>query len=271
MALLAFFLCAAAVQAQATPTAGDAPDTAPTASAEHQQKPWEVTLSPYLWLAGADVHLGSYSANVSASDILRFLDAGFMVNASAQYRDFGLVADYVFVNLGATNQVGGGSAHLDFKLDTLDMRGSYRVVNLRRSPEPDSQALRVMVDMGARFWSIDPTLTVKLDPLLPNGMGTEDVYHGKTSWWDGIVGAHMQADVAKRVSFALGGNLGGFGIGSSSSFTWELTGAAVFQIWEVLHVDVAYRALQFRRSGTETLPVAKLTMAGPALGLTAAF
>jgi hypothetical protein len=93
------------------------------------------------------------------------------------------VADYIFVNLGASTQVGAGSAHLDLKQDILDMRGSYRVLDTRPGSSRSPERFQVMLDMGARFWSLNPTLTLKLDPLLPTGMGHEAGFAGKTSWW----------------------------------------------------------------------------------------
>jgi hypothetical protein len=75
--------------------------------------------------------------------------------------------------------------------------------------------------------------------------------------------------VAKRVGFIVNGAIGGFGIGSSSKFTWDAGAYAVIGIGKYVAVHVGYRVLQYERedNGMDM----KLTMSGPQIGLSILF
>ena len=52
--------------------------------------------------------------------------------------------------------------------------------------------------------------------------GGTDIDADETAWWiDSIVGARLVGDATDKVSLVLAGNIGGFGIGSASKFSWE--------------------------------------------------
>jgi len=52
--------------------------------------------------------------------------------------------------------------------------------------------------------------------------GGTDIDADETVWWiDHIVGARLVGNAADKVSLVLSGNIGGFGIGSASKFSWE--------------------------------------------------
>jgi hypothetical protein len=70
-----------------------------------------------------------------------------------------------------------------------------------------------------------------------------------TSWWiDPVIGIRLTGDVTDRIMLGFVGNIGGFGIGSASEFTWFLEGSAGYQLGESWTVVLGYRANQINRS-----------------------
>jgi len=93
-----------------------------------------------------------------------------------------------------------------------------------------------------------------------------DVEVEESDWWiDPVVGLRVGADLSEAVSIALSGNVGGFGIGSASTFSWETILLARYRLGEQWSLIGGYRALGYERtSGDMTLD---LIQHGPALGL----
>lgn len=231
-------------------------------------KAWALSLTPYLWLPNVVADTGERSLNLNVRDLAELLDAALMVSAGAQYRDFGLGVDYVWAKLGTSVELGPAQAELDLKQHIVSMRGSYRVLATRPAPGTDEPGLQLQLETGARFWKLAGALRLTIPPLRPMGQGVDQTGRSDDSWWDWILGARLLSTVTDRVRFALSGNVGGFGIGDSSDFTWELGGAAIFRIWKVLHLDVGYRLLQTKRDASGDVSTTKVTMSGIVLGLT---
>jgi hypothetical protein len=79
------------------------------------------------------------------------------------------------------------------------------------------------------------------------------------------VGARVGVDVCATLSFALSGNIGGFGIGSASDISWETTIAGRYFLGEHWSLVAGYHALGFDR---ETASVGlDLIFHGPVMGV----
>ena len=92
-----------AIVAGSSPAA--AQDTKPsTSSALPDPRPWEVSLTPYVWATAlkGDAGVGRVDADVdtSFSDILDNLNGAVMLSAKVRKGRFGLLSDTVFANLG---------------------------------------------------------------------------------------------------------------------------------------------------------------------------
>jgi hypothetical protein len=101
-------------------------------------------------------------------------------------------------------------------------------------------------------------------------IGGTDINEKETTWWvDPLVGVRFSGDVSERVSLILGGNVGGFGIGSASDFSWETALIANYRFGESWSFAAGYRALSFDKSvgGGEL----DLIVHGPLLGFIYAF
>lgn len=89
------------------------------------------------------------------------------------------------------------------------------------------------------------------------------------SWWDPYVGARFRWQFAKRWGMTVYGDVGGFGIGDTSDFTWQLQTLLRFHITRGFLVALGYRALGTDRvSGSgATRNGVDATYHGPLFGL----
>jgi len=96
-------------------------------------------------------------------------------------------------------------------------------------------------------------------------LGGTDISVEATDWWiDPIVGARVGVDVSEKLSLTLMGNIGGFGIGSASEFSWETTVFGTYSLGEHWHFAAGYRALGFDYKGGDV--DLDLIEHGPVLG-----
>lgn len=84
-------------------------------------------------------------------------------------------------------------------------------------------------------------------------------------WWiDPVVGVRFGAGLSEKLSVVLTGNVGGFGVGSASEFSWEGALFGNYQFGEHWSFAAGYRGLGFKKeSGALTLD---LIEHGPVIG-----
>ena len=101
-------------------------------------------------------------------------------------------------------------------------------------------------------------------------LGGTDIDEEASTWWvDPVVGARVGVDVCETLSFALSGNIGGFGIGSASDFSWETTLAGRYFLGAHWSLVAGYHALGYdRQSNSIGL---NLIFHGPVMGFIYAF
>jgi hypothetical protein len=97
-------------------------------------------------------------------------------------------------------------------------------------------------------------------------LGGTDIDEEASVWWiDPVVGARIGIDACETLSFALSGNVGGFGIGSASDFSWETTFAGRYFLGEHWSLVAGYRALGFDRDSADA--GLDLIFHGPVMGV----
>jgi hypothetical protein len=170
---------------------------------------WKITLAPYLltpWMDGTTAIMGQeVKVNVSPGDILKNLQIGGMGYFEARKSKWGVGVDAVYMALGTTVDrvpVLGDRANADVDFN----QGAYTFIGLRE--------LNSKIDLlaGAR-WNV---LSGRIGLKGPR----EAVLEQSPDWIDPIVGLKLNQRLGGRWSFAMEGDIGGFGAGSK--FAWEL-------------------------------------------------
>jgi hypothetical protein len=90
---------------------------------------------------------------------------------------------------------------------------------------------------------------------------------------DPIFGARYGWDIAPQLRFNVRSDIGGFGIGSSSEFTWSATGVFSWEIWPDKMLRAGYKVIDIDYddgSGNERVKI-DLQYRGPVIGFSFGF
>jgi len=191
--------------------------TAPSALAEeYVTNDWQFTVTPYLWALSLDGHVTvkgrTSEADVSFSDIFDDLNFAIMLEAEARKNRLGL-----FVNpLYAALEDDTDRLEIDMHMALVEFGGYYRLGPWPLAPQAGASGPVLVTDLyaGGRY-------TYLYTELKGRRFGIVDV-DGDQGWVDPIVGARTLWFLSPKWTLSIGGNIGGFGLGSD--FTWAATG-----------------------------------------------
>jgi hypothetical protein len=86
---------------------------------------------------------------------------------------------------------------------------------------------------GVRYMDMDISAQI-------TGRPRRDV---KENWLDPIIGGRYSRAISERWKVSLYGDIGGFGIGDASDFTWGISALAHYQPWKHVALVGGYRVL----------------------------
>lgn len=95
--------------------------------------------------------------------------------------------------------------------------------------------------------------------------GTHIQETARTWWIDPVIGLRFGADLTEKIGLTVGGNVGGFGIGSASKFTWEAFLSLDYAITEQTSLGAGYRAIGLNRGSSDVQ--SDTVLKGPLIGL----
>ena len=193
------------------------------------------------------------SGNVAVKGVPADVDVGFdkiwdnlkfgaMGSARVGYERWALSTEVIYMDLGTTKGPFTAGAQQWMVQPALE----YQVCRYF-----DAYA-------GTRYNNINLELN---GPLGKNPAGTHE-------WWDPILGARVSLPIWKKLSFAVSGDFGGFGVGSD--LTWQAYPYINWQITKVTSLQVGYRFLYTdyeTGSGLNQFKYDMLT-SGPQVGFT---
>jgi len=228
-------LLVTSAHAQSEPTdTPKTPDEAPAAQSSPAPG-WQVSVSPYFFLASLDGTVGvvGQRAEVSASfrDLFRNLDFAIMGQVEARKGNWSILGDAMYMSLSAKKVTPSpffGDIEVEVKETIIEPAVAYRVFKGEHSS----------IDLvgGVRFWHVKPHLTFQ-----PRILPLVDVEESR-NWADPIVGARGSVSISPRV-FLLGRfDMGGFG--AQSDFTGQAFGGAGFQVKPRVALIGGYRYLR---------------------------
>jgi hypothetical protein len=177
----------------------------------------------------------------------------------------------------------------------LDVKPGWRLLSLPYSdilgsePADDPRKLDVDVFTGIRYWNVKNSVRTRITPgsltidgttIGLGGLDIPDIDFGditlpgelltggtphitqQVDWVDWIFAARIRADLSEHLAGFLLGDVGGFGIGNSSTPTWQAAAGVNWAFAEHFGLVLAYRALGVDRNG-----VIDGIMHGPMIGL----
>ena len=263
---------------------------------------WQYRFAPYGWLLYMDGDITARGRDVSIdTNIFEILDESDSILAWMSYGEArrggtGLYLDLIWADLGFSddlvaqrNPVAGLtiSASADVGLETqlaiIEGGVAQEIARWDHAPTATLDAAEASftaldVFAGARYWhsdttiSLDATATVDLPALGLTRTASGVVEAAQTmEWTDPLVGLRLRHQFGPGREFQLRGDVGGFGVGSDSS--WQVVGAYTWEIGEhhghMWHGAVGYRALSVDYSdGTGNQAEGfDVTLHGPIVGV----
>jgi len=232
-----------------------------------KDKNWYASVTPYIWFTGFNVETGGETVSSEFGDVAALANTGMMIIGTFEWKRWAFGADYTYADLGDDAQIDNVKTSFGFRQHILHLIAGYAILDHGSKKNPTGVRLRLQV--GARYWDTSGSFTLTIPPLLPGGSDRVVTVDGGGSWWDLTTGFSARWPLNPKVDFRLWGNVGGFGIGSSSDYTWEAGFVTSFLVSRWFGFHVGYRMLQYSRDsgGTDT----KLTMQGPIIGFTFVF
>jgi hypothetical protein len=160
----------------------------------------------------------------------------------------------------------------------------------------DPRRIEADVFAGGRYWYLKTEIDLKVPPVVVPGFnvassvalegprgrsrsqdlggisipgltfgGIDDDFEQSADWIDPVVGVRLRADLTPKIGLTLLGDVGGFGIGSASTFTWQAMGMVNYRLGERWTMHAGYRALSIDRDASMH---ADIVMHGVIMGAT---
>lgn len=218
---------------------GGSPAAAPSGPSRTQdaavaRDTWEISIAPYLWMFGldGDVRIANQSASfdVGFDEVLENLDFALLARVEARKGVLGLYVDSIYGELSVDGSAGAATAELETELLVVDF-GVLARVHESRTPSGRERAADVY--LGGRYFESQNALDFA---AFPDRERTTDFI-------DLVVGARYGMDATERLGFLFGGDVGGFGLGSSSELSWKLEGLASWGLGRAGRLWGGYRHL----------------------------
>ena len=217
--------------AAATPSDGAA--AASTAS----ESDWHFTVSPYLWFPGVHGNIvgpngGEFGFSASPGDLLSHFRIGLMGVVEPRYKRIVMPLDIMWIRLGSDralpNTPGQGVANLHATEFFLSQKIGYRLI--------DSEKVKIDALAGFRYWYFGESLSFTTNTLN---------FSGSQSWVDPLVGGRITGILTPKVGVTVGGDVGGWGVGSQIDY--QAFGLLGYRIKPALALQAGYRYLYFDR------------------------
>jgi hypothetical protein len=241
---------------------GVSPALAQTDSSESQDQ-WEFSAAIYLWGADISGHtVGGSEVVVGISDLVDNLEMAFMGAFAARKNNWSLLADVVYLDLGADKTVDLSipvgpiqipvttSASLDLQGLVLQFLGGYSLYSEGSS--------RLDLIGGARYLDLDTDLFLELQSL---GPGQSRTISDSLSVWDGVVGLKGNASLGERWYMPYYVDVGA----GQSKLTWQAAAGIGFRAGRVVDLALVYRHLEWDFDSTRLID--DINFSGPTLGV----
>lgn len=219
-----------------------------------QDGDWTGQITPYVWATGMGGSLTPYagaptlSFDKSFSDVIKDLDGAFFLSGYARKDRLVLFGDLSWSSSSKDGLLAPGlPAEGRLRQRSITLLAGYRAI------AKDDVTLDLLA--GARAWDIDARISV--------AGGAISASPGE-KFVDPILAVRANFALAPRWSAILYADVGGFGVGSDSTF--QVMATANYQLADKVFVSAGYRRLDvdYTDGGTHL----DVTMAGPLFGVT---
>ena len=185
---------------------------------------FQIGVTPYVWALGIFGAIGvmgnRFDVHVTARDIVDHLHAGFMGALEGAYRRWSAEIDVTYLKVEDLFIVPpppvppGTRVNAVAKQAVFEVQAGYQVSH--------TAPLAVDALIGGRRWILDNAVTLSADAQPATTLTLNE------RWTEPFVGARASIDLSPRLLLQLHGDVGGFGVGSRSS--WQALGTLRYRI-----------------------------------------
>jgi hypothetical protein len=205
---------------------------------------WEYLFAPYFWGAGLDGTVGARGLQVeidaSFGDVFDHLQFGGQGHFEASNGEWVILTDFTYIALGASPPV----AVIDVNEYIVEGGAGRRFGNFD-------------LLFGGRYNRIDQKIRLKG----PAGLRAE----ADQNWFDPYVGGRIIAPLSEKVSLALRGDIGGFGVGSD--FAYYLNALMAIRVSQRVALAAFYRYQHMDYENDDNDFIYDISFHGPGAGL----
>ena len=183
-----------------------------------------------------DVTIGETTSEVdeSFSDLIENADYGASFHLEARKKNWGLFVEPLYMKMSADEKADDLIIEVEIEQWLVEFGGIYRISEWFLGNSGDREG---SIDLlaGVRYFYLSVDMDFNLQP---------DIY-GNEDWIDPFIGVIFKTKLSKKVSLALRGDIGGFGIGGSSDFVWNASAQLGYDFSKKTTLWFGYRVLYY--------------------------
>ncbi len=206
---------------------------------------WQFAIAPYLW--GSDISgqtQGGLPIDVDIGDIVDNLEGVFMAAFEARKNKWLILADYIYLDVAASKQVGPLPIDVNLEGTVFHLAGGYNLYQEKSSLD---------LIFGARNLDLDLGLSTVI-------MGTPVSRSRSDNNLDAIIGVKGQLGFSKRWYLPYYVDVGT----GDSDLTWQATAGVSFRAAKWVDLALVYRHLEWEFDSGKLLQ--DINFSGPAFG-----
>lgn len=237
------------------------------APAERGDSGWEFKLNPYAWFIGSTGELtvkGETSEfDAGFSEIRELLNIVAMGQFEARKGDWAFGLDGLYLDLRGRTEGWLFKTRSDLRYGIIETFAAYRFLTLPLGGGSGPAIIEFEEIFGGRF-----VYAKSRTDIYPRSVLSD------SRWWiDPFIGFRIACRTAGPWTVRLRGDIGGFGIGAASDFTWNFSAALDCRLSAAVSLSAAYRILSIDnlRGGGSNRSGFNGRIYGPALGVVFSF
>ena len=219
-------------------------------AAEDEGDHWQFITAPFLWGTSIEgditTHGRTLNVNLGFDDLLEVTDYGFQTYLELRKKQFGFYASPSYLKLSGDGSSQHASATFEQHFWLVEGGAFFNLVDMGGEAPFTLDLLA-----GVRYWNIDTEVNIRGAGPLGANLQLGSLFEIT----DPVVGLRMQRHITRKLSIAIRGDVGGFGIseGDTSDFSWQGIGLVGYDLSRKFTLMAGYRALGVRTDeGTGT-------------------
>ncbi len=187
--------------------------------------PTWVRFTPYVWATQVkgNITVDGLTApmNIDLNDLWDMVTDGEVRGGFMGHLGFGRDNWTIFINgdivsMDPSAEIRRANIETGLTMTLLELGGAIDLFNADER-DPANSPLRVQMLGGVRYYAVDTAAIVSLPNINPLVQ-----IENSANWVDLFVGSQMLAKVTPNTDIFVRGDIGGFGIGTSSTHAWNL-------------------------------------------------